>query len=173
VKAIFIGPYEVLQRLNEGGTGEVYIASHPDRDDLVALKIAKPELLESSEAVAAFRNGLRIQMSLGGHPNIVSTYNIGTHDDGRPYFSMELLELGTLAEAENRKLFVTRRDVLELMIKITRAVQFSHERGVLHCDLKPSNLLLRSKLEPLVSDFGLARAVDESTIKHGTTFRGG
>lgn len=168
-----IGSYELLQRLDAGGTGIVYIAAHEEHDGLCALKLARPELLASTEALAAFRSGLRIQHALYGLPGILGARELGTHEDGRPYAVMPLLEGGTLADSAVCARYQTHDAALALIITIARAVQLAHERGVLHCDLKPENVLFSDKGEPLVSDFGLAHVLDDSELMRGASFVGG
>lgn len=168
-----VGSYELVQRLDAGGTGIVYIAARDDQDGFCAIKIARPELLANADASAAFRNGLRIQHALHGLPGILSTRELGTHDDGRPYAVMPLLEGGTLADPELRERHEKPEAALELVIKLAKAVQLAHERGVLHCDLKPENVLFNANGDPFVSDFGLARVLDDSELTRGAAFAGG
>ena len=168
-----LGDYELLMELGEGAMGKVYIAKHQQQSDLVAIKIAKPEVLESLGGATAFLTEIRTASSLD-HPHIVRTYTSGA-SDGRPYLVMPLLKGGTLADERNRRRHGKPALARELLIKLARAVQFAHERLILHCDLKPANVLLDSRGEPQVSDFGLARSIGgrgsgyEGTVEGGTT----
>jgi serine/threonine protein kinase len=162
-----LGQYELLLELGSGGMGKVYIAKHVQQSDLVALKVPKSEVLERDGGAAAFLREIGTASGLH-HPNIVRMYTSGTAADGRLYLVMQLLEGGTLAEKDNRERFREPKRALALMIQIARAVQFAHDRLVLHCDLKPANILLDSDGEPHVSDFGLARVIG----KPGSTYRG-
>lgn len=168
-----VGSYTLLQQLDAGGTGIVYIAARDDQDGFCALKLARPELLANADAIAAFRNGLRIQHALQGLPGILGTHALGTHDDGRPYAVMPLLEGGTLADVELYQRYQTPEAALALMLKLAKSVQLAHERGVLHCDLKPQNVLFSESGEPFLSDFGLARLLDDSELSRGAAFQGG
>jgi serine/threonine protein kinase len=152
-----VGPYLLLQLLDEGGSGSVYIARRADLEELVAIKLARVELLGSSDDLQAFRHGLRLQLELRGLPNIVGTYDIGTHSDGRPYAVMPLLEGGTLADPVWRERCRDPRYALDLLITLAKAVSLAHQRGVLHCDLKPENVLFDAAGQAFVADFGLGR----------------
>ncbi len=155
----FFGEYELQDELGRGGMGTVYRAGQPSLARAVALKMlpggvfARPSFLArfQREALAAAR--LR-------HPGIAVVHEAG-EVDGIAYYTMELLEGGSLAgwiASERRQ----PRAVAALLEKIARAVAFAHEHGVLHRDLKPSNILLTAAGEPKVADFGLARLVEEA-----------
>src|SRR6185436_16589591 len=97
----------------------------------------------------------------------------GAHEDGRPYAGMPWLEGGALADDDVRARYTQPRAALELMTKLATAVHAAHQRGVLHCDLKPENVLFRGDGEPCVSDFGLARVLAGSDLARGVGFAGG
>jgi serine/threonine protein kinase len=134
-----------------------------------ALKLPKPELVNTREGLATFRNEASTLASLG-HPNITRVYASGTQD-GQPYFAMEFLEGGSLDE-EQRPHVRSLEDILALMLKIAKAVRFAHGRGVLHCDLKAANVLFDAQREPYVCDFGLARKLGRPGVG-GRSLRGG
>src|SRR5215831_9579752 len=149
--------YEVESVLGRGGMGVVYRARHLRLGRLVALKMAlagsyagpheRERFRREAEAVAALR-----------HPNVVQVYDVGDAD-GRPYFTMELMEGGSLA----RKLTGAPqppRQTAALLATLAGAVQAAHEAGVVHRDLKPGNVLLTADGTPKVADFGLARRLD-------------
>ena len=164
-----IGDYERDQLLGEGAMGQVFLARHIHSDEVVALKLAKPALLELPGGQALFRRQAKLESALK-HPNIVSV-RAGIHE-GTPYLVMPLMEGGMLAETANAQRFGTPEARLALVLEIARAVQFAHERGVLHCDLKPENILFDAAWKPYISDFGLARSVDAApaavSIEGGT-----
>lgn len=165
-----VGDYERYQLLGEGAMGSVYLARHIHSDEVVAIKLAKAELLALPGGHALFRQQAKLESALK-HASIVSVRAGGTHE-GTPYLVMPLMEGGTLAEPANAQRFGEPEARLELVLEIAKAVQFAHERGVLHCDLKPENILFDAGWKPYVSDFGLARSLDAApaavSIEGGT-----
>jgi eukaryotic-like serine/threonine-protein kinase len=151
---IEIPGHVVVEEIARGGMGIVYRArqAEPERD--VALKMLLPHQLGSAEMRERFRLEVRAIAGLE-HPAILPVYQVGEHD-GLPYFTMKLATGGTLASRADqyRGRF---REVAELMVTVVEAVHFAHERGVLHRDLKPGNILFDDAGRPYVSDFGLAK----------------
>ena len=168
---VLIGDYERFHLLGEGSMGAVYLAKHVASDDVVALKLARPELLERPGGLALFRQQAKTESALQ-HPHILHVQGVGTHE-GRPFMVMPLMEGGTLAEAENVARFAQPGACLELLLTLARAVQFAHARGVLHCDLKPDNILFDAEGEPRVSDFGMARQIGEAGVSASDGVQGG
>lgn len=156
--------YTILGELASGGMGIVYRAHQTALDRDVALKMVlphttSPQLLRrfytESNAVA------RLQ-----HPHIIEILELGVHD-GRPFFSMELLEGGNLQERLRRQR-MTPEEAAELTAVIADAVHYSHAKGVLHRDLKPSNVLFTAAGVPKISDFGLAKHLVNDTDRELT-----
>jgi hypothetical protein len=138
---------------------------------VVALKLAKAELLRQPGGHALFRQQAKIERALR-HPNILPVQGSGKHH-GRPFMVMPLMEGGTLAERANAARYLEPAARLTLVLAIARAVQFAHERGVLHCDLKPENILFDAAWEPRVSDFGLARSLGTPSFADFVAVQGG
>ena len=158
-----IGRYRVVRLLGEGGMGMVFEAEqdHPRR--VVALKVIKPGFA----TVETLRRFQHESDALGRlqHPGIAQIYEAGTADSGhglQPYFAMELIHGCALHEyAETHRL--NARDRLALMAKICDAVDHAHQRGVVHRDLKPGNILVDDTGQPKILDFGVARVTESDT----------
>jgi serine/threonine protein kinase len=152
--------YRVLSKLGEGGMGEVYLAEHINLQRKEALKILRPSLADDPQFVSRFRREARATNRVQ-HPNIVSVYDFGQLPDGRFYLSMEY--------AEGQRLDLLLREigalplprVLNILHQLAEAVEHAHGLGVVHCDLKPENLILvehRRRSDILkVLDFGIAK----------------
>ncbi|MBX9736897.1 MAG: serine/threonine protein kinase, partial [Phycisphaerales bacterium] len=153
-----IGAYKLLERLGEGGFGEVYAAeqSEPIRRR-VAVKIIKPGM--DSRAVVARFEAERQALAMMDHPNIAKVLDAGTTPAGRPYFVMELVR-GVPITAYCEEARLSPRERIELMIPACQAIQHAHQKGIIHRDIKPGNVLvtiLDGKPVPKVIDFGIAK----------------
>ena len=156
------GDYELLDEIGRGGQGVVYRARQKSLNRTVALKVIGLGRWASTPHLRRFRHEAESAARLE-HPQIVPIYEVGERD-GSCYFSMKFVEGGQLDEVLRREPISIRRAV-ELLVKIARTVQFAHERGILHRDIKPGNILVDKNGEPHLTDFGLARLVEqESTI---------
>lgn len=154
-----IGRYRLLERIGEGAMGEVYLAEQVTPVlRRVALKIVKPGM-DSREVIARFELE-RQTLALMAHPSIAHIIDAGTTDSGRPYFVMEYVPGIPLTRyCDQHRLTIEKR--LALFLQICDAVQHAHQKGVIHRDLKPGNLLvmeLDGRPIPKVIDFGIAKA---------------
>src|SRR5216117_3806323 len=156
------GDYELLEEIGRGGQGVVYRTHQKSLNRTVALKVIGLGPWTTEAHFKRFRREAEAAASLE-HPCIVPIYEVGERD-AQCYFSMKFIEGGQLDEVVKRTPMSIARAV-ELIAKVARTVHYAHEHGILHRDIKPGNILLDAKGEPLLTDFGLARLVEaESTI---------
>ena len=167
----WIGPYKLLQKIGEGGCGEVYMAEQeaPVRRR-VALKVIKPGM-DSKNVIARFE-AERQALAMMDHPNIARVLDAGTTETGRPYFVMELvrgIKITTYCD-ENR---LDTHDRLDLFVQVCHAIQHAHQKGIIHRDVKPSNVLVTmsdGRPLPKVIDFGIAKATGGERLTDKTLF---
>jgi serine/threonine protein kinase len=157
-KSWFLGNYEILEQIGCGGMGVIYRARQRHSRRIVAVKRVLSYRADSHGALQRFRREAQAVASLD-HPNILPIYEVTESEDGLPFFSMKFAEKGSLQE-NAASLRDEPRKCVQLMAKVAHAVEYAHSRGVLHRDLKPGNILLNDRGEPLVSDFGLAKLLD-------------
>ena len=155
-----IGPYKLLEQIGEGGFGVVFMAEQmaPVRRK-VALKIIKPGM-DTKQVIARFE-AERQALALMDHPNIARVFDGGATESGRPYFVMELVHGVPITEYCNLQK-LTPSDRLRLFIDVCRAVQHAHQKGIIHRDLKSSNVMVTmhdDKPVPKIIDFGVSKAI--------------
>src|SRR5438105_6075746 len=156
-----VGNYEILEEIGRGGMGVIYRARQRHSRRIVALKRLVSYHADSRETLERFRREAEAAASLD-HPNILPIYEVGQGEDGLPFFSMKYATGGSVQKA-GPALRNEPRECVRLTAKVARGVQYAHEHGVLHRDLKPGNILLDGRGEPFVTDFGLAKWLDTTT----------
>jgi WD40 repeat protein/serine/threonine protein kinase/tetratricopeptide (TPR) repeat protein len=157
-----IGPYKLMEQIGEGGMGLVYVAEQQEPvRRRVALKVIKPGM-DTRQVIARFE-AERQALALMDHPNIARVLDAGATESGRPYFVMELVKGVPITQyCDENKL--TPRLRLKLCIDVCQAIQHAHQKGIIHRDVKPSNVLITSHDGmPVVKiiDFGVAKAVGQ------------
>ncbi len=160
-----LADYALLEEIGRGGQGVVYRARQKSLNRIVALKVIRPGQKTTKAHLQRFRIEAEAAASLD-NANIVPIYDVG-EGDGSYYFSMKLVEGGRLEEVFRRKPIPIRR-AAALIAKLARTVHYAHERGILHRDIKPGNILLDAKGEPYLTDFGLARLLETESTVTGT-----
>jgi serine/threonine protein kinase/Flp pilus assembly protein TadD len=156
-----LGNYQILEEIGRGGMGVIYRARQRHSRRIVAVKRVLSYHSDSRETLARFRREAQAAASLD-HPNILPIYEVSESQDGLPFFSMKFAPGGTLQQVAPALRNEPRQCVV-LVAKVARAVEYAHSRGILHRDLKPGNILLDGRGEPLVSDFGLAKWLDSTS----------
>jgi serine/threonine protein kinase len=159
---MIIGRYKLLEKIGEGGMGEVWMAEQCEPvNRRVAVKLIKPGM--DSKAVVARFEAERQALAMMDHPNIAKIFDAGVAESGRPYFVMELVRGTKITDFcdENR---ISAAERLKLFIRVCRAIQHAHQKGIIHRDLKPSNILVAlhgTVPVPMVIDFGVAKATQQ------------
>ena len=153
------GPYTITERIGEGGMAVVYKGYQETLNRYVAIKVLRRELSGDKEFVARFQQEARAVAALN-HPNILHVYDAGKAND-RYYIAMAYVEGGTLKD-------LLRRGPLDVESacsvgsQMADALDYAHRRGLIHRDVKPSNVLITTDGRPLLTDFGIAKAVYEA-----------
>ena len=156
-----LGNYEILEEIGRGGMGVIYRARQRHSRRIVAVKRVLGYHADSRETLERFRREAEAAASLD-HPNILPIYEVSESEEGLPFFSMKFAPGGSLVGV-GRALRGDLRAGVAMMAKVSRAVAYAHREGILHRDLKPGNILLDGRGEPLVSDFGLAKWLDANS----------
>ncbi|PYJ02902.1 MAG: hypothetical protein DME25_14570 [Verrucomicrobia bacterium] len=157
--AKFFPQLQVLELLGQGGMGTVYKARQPQLDRFVALKILSPELSRDPAFAERFAREAKALARLN-HPNIVGVYDFGQAGEFY-YFIMEYVDGMNLWHMEQVKKPLAPEEALAIVPKICDALQYAHEEGIVHRDIKPGNILMDKKGRVKIADFGLAKLVGQ------------
>src|SRR5918997_1567777 len=155
--------YEIRGLVGSGGMAEVFLAHDEVLDRDVALKMLKDKFTENEEFVERFKREAQSAAALS-HPNIVPIFDRGDTEDGTSYIAMEYLPGGTLKDRLLSKGALPPRAAAAVALQIAEALRAAHERGVIHRDIKPHNILIAESGDVKVTDFGIARAASSSTM---------
>jgi serine/threonine protein kinase/Flp pilus assembly protein TadD len=156
-----VGNYEILEEIGRGGMGVIYRARQRHSGRIVAVKRVLTYHSDSHETLARFRREAEAAASLD-HPNILPVYEVSETEHKLPFFSMKFAAGGNL-RAVVSDLREKPRECVRLIAKVAHAIAYAHAQGILHRDLQPGNILLDARGDPLVSDFGLAKWLDEES----------
>lgn len=157
------GRYELRSRIAVGGMGEVWLTRDLSLGRTVAAKVLRPELVGDDRLLEDLRAEARRSARLA-HPNIAALYDYGEDDDGSGYLVMELVTGETLSERLARLGRLAPEDLVPLLAQAARALHAAHVNGVVHRDVKPSNILLTQEGDVKITDFGIAVGHDENPV---------
>jgi serine/threonine-protein kinase len=154
-----VGPYRIVEQLGRGGVAIVYKAYHPALDRHVAVKVLNPAFNEDPAFIEHFEREARLVARLG-HPNIVPVYDFANYN-GRPYLVMKYIEGETLKSRLARGA-PSNAEILAVVTSMGAALSHAHRQGILHLDIKPSNVLIGADGTMYLADFGLAHIAHEA-----------
>ena len=160
MQTVDIPGYRILRSLGEGGMASVYLAMQESLDREVALKVMAPSLAENLEFTERFLKEGRLAAKLS-HPNLVTVYDIAQHN-GVYYLAQEFIPGGTLRERMGAALPIP--ETLDVMRDVALGLAYAHEKGVVHRDVKPANVLFRANGTAVLADFGIAKAMNSNTM---------
>ncbi len=158
-----VGPYRIIEQLGQGGMATVFKAYHPNLDRYVAIKVLHPAFKLDPQFLERFQREARVVAKLD-HPNIVPVFDYADHN-GQSYLVMKFIEGETLKAVIDRQ-WPRKEQILGIVGSVGKALTYAHSKGVLHRDVKPSNILLAESGNVYLADFGLARMAEagESTL---------
>ena len=162
-QGVFIADrYEVIDKVGSGGMSDVYRAKDHILGREVAVKILKPEFSEDATFVAKFRTEAQSAAGLE-HPNIVNIYDVGS-ENGMYFIVMEYVEGITLKTYIEKKGQLNFKEAISIAIQVGRGIEAAHQKGIIHRDIKPQNIIISTEGKVKVTDFGIARAASSNTI---------
>lgn len=159
------GRYQILELIGRGGMATVYKAHDPGIDRTIAIKFLHASLCEDEQYRGRFLREARAAGMLS-HPNIATVHDVG-EIEGRPYMAMELLEGDPLNDVMTGGTLFPVREVVEIGIQLSRALDYAHSKGIVHRDIKPANIVrLKGTNVIKVTDFGIAHMASSSMTQH-------
>ena len=161
-----LGPYQVLEKIGRGGMAEVYKGFHPSLNRYVAIKLLGQSLGADPNFAKRFRREAQAIAALD-HPNIVQIYDFGAQPDDSHYLVMEYLEgkdlRAVMAERASAGQPFRQDEILHLLSQVAEAMDYAHQHGVVHRDIKPGNVLVTDDGRAILTDFGLAMLRDRAS----------
>ncbi len=151
-----LGRYQLREIIGEGAMARVYKAYDPEIDRTLAIKLLKPQISENDQYRSRFLREARAAGVLS-HPNIVTIFDVGV-DESRPYIAMEFIEGMTLGDLVRTDRKLSIKEIVDIGIQLTRALDYAHRKGIVHRDVKPGNIMLIDESKTIkVADFGICR----------------
>ena len=158
-----LGKYEVLQHIGHGGMAEVYKGQHSQLDRMVAIKVLHPFLADEEGFVTRFKREARIVATMR-HPNIMQVYDFDHHEEFDIYYMvMEYIDGPTLKSRLAEK-SLSQEEAVRIGIAIADALDYAHQRGMVHRDVKPANIMFMQDGQPVLTDFGIAKMLTLSGL---------
>ena len=154
--------YQLMEKIGEGGMANVYTARCQILNRIVAVKILKDEFSTDEEFVNKFKNEAQAAASLN-HPNIINVYDVG-QDNGISYIVMEYVDGINLKELIKKEGALEEQRAINIVKQIALALSEAHSKKIIHRDIKPHNIMITKDNMVKVGDFGIAKAVNSSTI---------
>lgn len=154
--------YEIISKIGTGGMADVYKAMDLTLGRNVAIKVLKPEFSEDLNFVTKFRTEAQSAAGLE-HPNIVNIYDVGS-ENGMHYIVMECVEGITLKTYIEKKGQLSFKETVSIAIQVGRGIEAAHNKGIIHRDIKPQNIIISTEGKVKVTDFGIARVANANTI---------
>ncbi|MBX3165782.1 MAG: serine/threonine protein kinase [Candidatus Eremiobacteraeota bacterium] len=164
-----VGDFEVFEQIGKGGMSEVYRGRRSQ--DTVAVKILQLELAQAQDAAERFRREVQTHLALS-HPNLPMLIDWGEHKDGRLYLAMELLEGETLKERLLRQKVLPEAEMLTILTGVAAALDYLHEKGFVHRDVKPSNIFCLANGGIKLTDMGIAQNLELAPLTRTGTIVG-
>lgn len=161
-----IGRYEIVKKIGQGAMGVVHLAKDPYIKRQVAVKVSKPAPDAKEKAIDKYREQFFLEaQSAGGlcHPNIVSIYDVGIHKDSC-YITMEYIDGHTLVDLCGKDALLPIDKLVSVIYHLCSALDYAHQQGVIHLDIKPANIMFTKSGEVKITDFGIARLMTDQTI---------
>lgn len=168
-KTILNGRYEIIRPIGFGGMAEVYLAHDKLLDRNVAIKMLRDQFIKDKDLLEQFRREAKSAARLI-HPYIINIYDVVSDGDDQ-YIVMEYVEGVTLKEYL-RQHRLALNAALEIAVRLADALQHAHSRNIIHCDIKPQNILIDKNLNPKIADFGIAKMVSNQTMVYSSSVMG-
>jgi len=156
-----LGQYEIISKIGSGGMATVYMARQLSVDRHVAIKVIRSDMMEEEEFASRFQREARTIASLS-HPHILKLFDFG-HEGNLAYLVMELMDGGSLSKLVRSQGALQLDQVARLVEQFGGALDYAHQRGIIHRDLKPDNVLLDKQQNAFLTDFGIAKLLNETT----------
>ncbi len=162
---IIDGRYEIIEEVGRGGMAIVYLAKCLVLNRYVAIKVLRPEFRDDADFIKRFKIEAQSAGSLS-HPNVVSVYDVGNEDD-LEYIVMEYVEGITLKQYLGAKGTLTQTEAVDFASQICAGLEHAHKKGIVHKDIKPENIIITKEGILKITDFGIAKALNQGTIATG------